>query len=196
MYFKSKNDSEKLAWQLADKLSLNMITVLPSGMIGPEIFGHFTPSMDLLYNIIHNRLPFDPQYEINYVHVQDVAAGMILAEQNGKPGERYILGNEYSMSTSDVIRIAKSLYPSVRIPRKANKEFQLFLAEIMGLTSKLTGRPPLLMKGNINHYYKKKENLNITKAQAELGYKPRKPEVAIRETLEYFAYVYFFTKAT
>ena len=30
MYFKSKNESEKLAWKLADKLSLNMISVLPS----------------------------------------------------------------------------------------------------------------------------------------------------------------------
>lgn len=187
MYFKSKNDSEKLAWYLADKLSLNMISVLPSGMIGPEIFEHFTPSMDLLRNIILNRLPFDPQFEINYVHVQDVATGMILANQNGKLGERYILGNENSMNTTDVIRIAKNLYPSVRIPRKVNKRFQLFLATIMKVMTKLTGKPPLLLKGNINHYYKKKESLNIQKAQTELGYSPRKPEVAIKETLEYIA---------
>jgi dihydroflavonol-4-reductase len=189
MYFKSKNDSEKLAWFLANKLSLNMISVLPSGMIGPEIFGHLTPSMDLLNKIISNRLPFDPQYEINYVHVKDVAMGMILAEQKGKIGERYILGNEYSVSTTDVINIAKSLYQSIRIPRKANKGFQLFLAAMMGLTSKITGNPPLLLKGNINHYYKKNENLNIQKAQVELGYKPRKPEDAIKETLEYLAQI-------
>ncbi len=189
MYFKSKNDSEKLAWYLANKFSLNMISVLPSGMIGPEIFEHFTPSMDLLHKIIHNQLPFDPQYEINYVHVKDVAIGMILAEQNGKTGERYILGNDYSVSTTDVIRIAKSLFPSVRIPKKANKGFQLFLASIMKLTSKLTGNPPALLKGNIHHYFKKKENLNIQKAQVKLGYNPRKPEVALKETLEYLAQI-------
>jgi dihydroflavonol-4-reductase len=189
MYFKSKNDSEKLAWQLANKFSLNMISVLPSGMIGPEIFGHYTPSMDLLYKIIKNLLSFDPQYEINYVHVKDVAIGMILAEKNGKTGERYILGNEYSLSTTDVIKIAKSMYPSVRIPKKANKKFQFFLAEIMRLTSRLTGNPPLLLKGNIIHYYKNKENLNIHKAQVELGYNPRKPEIALRETFEYIAQI-------
>lgn len=185
MYFKSKNDSEKLAWHLANKLSVNMTSVLPSGMIGPEIFGHLTPAMELLNKIINNRLPFDPQYEINYVHVKDVAKGMILAEQNGKTGERYILGNEYSVNTTNVIQIAKNLNPAIRIPGKVNKGVQLFIAVIMGFISKLTGTPPLLLKGNINHYYKKKENLNIRKAQTELGYNPRKPEVAIRETLEY-----------
>ena len=156
-------------------------------MIGPEIFGHFTPSMELFHKILHNRLPFDPQYELNFVHVKDVAMGMVLAEKKGRIGERYILGNKYSESTTTVIQIAKNLYPSVRVPQKAGRKFQLMLAAFFYLTSKLTGNPPLLLKGNINHYYKKKENLNIKKAKTELSFVPRKPEEAIRETLEYIA---------
>ncbi len=185
IYFKSKNDSEKLAWQLAKKLALNLITVLPSGMIGPEIFGHLTPSMTMLNNIINNQLPFDPQYDINYVHVKDVAIGMILAEQKGKIGERYILGNENSLNSTEIIQIAQGMIPSINVPKKASKSFQMLLATLMNISSKLTGKPPLLLKGNINHYYKKKENLNIQKAQSELGYNPRNPEIAIRETFEY-----------
>ena len=185
MYFKSKNDSEKLAWQLAKKLSLNMVTVLPSGMIGPEIFGHLTPSMTMLDNIIKNRLPFDPQYDINYVHVKDVAIGMILTERNGKIGERYIIGNEYSLNSTEVINIAKEVIPSIKVPKKASKSFQMLLATLMNISSKFTKKPPLLLKGNINHYYKKKENLSIQKAQSELGFNPRNPEIAVKETFEY-----------
>jgi len=187
MYFKSKNESEKLAWQLASELSLNMVSVLPSGMIGPKIFEHLTPSMDLFDKIVHNKLPLDPQYGINFIHVQDVAIGIIQAAQKGRIGERYILGSEFSVNTSEVFRIANSLNPSVRIPRKANKGLQLFMAAIMRVTSKLTGNPPLLLKGNIHYYYKNNENLDIRKAKVELGFNPRKPEVALRETLEYVA---------
>jgi len=185
LYFKAKNDSEKLAWKLARKLSLNMITVLPSGMIGPEIFDKMAPAMNLINNMVRNQLSFDPQYYINYVHVKDVAKGMILAEQNGKMGERYILGSEYSVSTSEVIQMAKSMYPSIRVPKKASKIFQLFLASVMKISSNITGNPPLLIKGNIHHYYKKKENLDIRKSQKEIGYNPMKPEIALKETIEY-----------
>lgn len=184
-YFKAKNDSEKLAWELADKYSLDLITVLPSGMIGPEIFGSYTPAMNLLNNIIHNKLPFDPQYEINYVHVQDVAIGIVAAERYGKVGERYILGNESSVNTSDVLKIANRLYPETKIPRKASKNVQLFLAKSMKIASKITGNPPMLLKGNINHYYKRKENLNTEKARRELGFRPMNPEAALAETFEY-----------
>ncbi|RIH62893.1 NAD-dependent epimerase/dehydratase family protein [Mariniphaga sediminis] len=184
-YFKAKNDSEKLAWHLAYKLSLNMITVLPSGMIGPEIFANMALAMNMLNNMVKNRLAFDPQYEINYVHVKDVAKGMILAEQNGRIGERYILGSEYSLNTSNVIQIARNMYADIQVPKKANKRFQLFLAQIMKITSIFTGKPPLLLKGNIHHYYKKEEHLDIEKARRELGYNPRKPEIALKETIKY-----------
>jgi dihydroflavonol-4-reductase len=186
MYFKSKNDSEKLAWHLAEKLSLPMITVLPSGMIGPEITKHLTPAMELLYKIVRNKLIFDPRFEINYVHVRDVAAGMILAEKYGRPGERYILGNEYSLSTTEVIKIANKLYPTIRIPRKVSKNVQLLIATAMEVFSKYTGNPPLLLRSNVKHYYKKKENLNILKARNDLGYNPMKPEEAVKEALESF----------
>lgn len=185
VYFKSKNETEKLAWKLAERYGVNMISVLPSGIIGPDISSHLTPSMNLMNNILHNKLPFDPQYEINYVHVKDVAAGMVLAEQKGRVGERYILGNENSMNSTDVIRLAQEVDPSVKTPRKQGKLFQLSLAVMMGVFSHFTGKPPLLLAGNINYYYKKKKNLNIRKARIELGYKPRTPEMAVKETLEF-----------
>ena len=185
VYFHSKNDAEILAWELADKLQLDMITVLPSGMIGPEIFSHFPPAMNLLNNIIKNKLRFDPQYGINYVHVQDVAQGMILAEEKGRIGQRYILGSEKPVNTTQVLQIAKSLYPEVKLPKKKSKRFQLFLATLMQVGSKITGKPPLLLRGNIHHYYKMNECLNIDKARSELGYNPRESHKALVETFEY-----------
>lgn len=156
-YFKSKNEAELLAWEIAEKLDLQMISVLPAAMIGPRVFDHMTPSMNLLNNIVHNRLPFDPQYGFHFVHVRDVAGGMLSAEKGGHWGERFILGTRKPMTTT----------------------------EIFSIGSAVTGEEPALLPGNIRHYYKDSTELNIDKAKKLLGYDPMSAEDALRETLEY-----------
>jgi len=47
-YSRSKTEAEKLAWDLAGRYNLWMVSILPSGMIGPNCYGHLTPTMEVL----------------------------------------------------------------------------------------------------------------------------------------------------
>ncbi len=68
-YYQSKIESEKLALRLAKELDLWLISVLPSGMIGPNCFGHLTPTMEILNAIVKNKLPFDINFHFNYLFI-------------------------------------------------------------------------------------------------------------------------------
>jgi dihydroflavonol-4-reductase len=186
-YYKSKTEAEKLAWEIADKLDLWMVTVLPSSMVGPNTYGHLTPTMGFLNLVVKNKLPFDPNFAFNYVHVSDVAKGMVLASCKGIRGERYILATAPSISTTQVIDIAGSLFPAVNKPDILPKEVLMDMAINMEEESKTTHKPPLLLIGNIEHYYGADARIDISKARRELGYSPLSPEEAIKEALLHLA---------
>ena len=109
--------------------------------------------------------------------VEDVARGHILAAQNGKIGERYILGNEnmtvkaYFNLVSEVAGIKP---PKLKIPRT----LVIAMAHYYQLISKLTRKPPVMTVawtslGTNYSYY------DVSKAVNELGL-PRTP---IKETI-------------
>lgn len=184
-YFQSKCESEKLAWTLAKELKLQLISILPSAMIGPRVFDHTTPVMTLLNNIVHNRMKFDPQYGMHFIHVEDVAKGMIEAEKRELWGERIILGSQKGMLTTEVFEIAHRLFPEIHIPAKLPKRRQLLLAWFMKIGSRFSGNPPFLQAGNVHHYFQNLKELNTEKARRMLNFSPRSVETALKETLIY-----------
>lgn len=184
-YFHSKTVSEQLAWRLADKLNLQMVTVLPSAIIGPNAFIRFTPTMNLFMNILNNKLPFDPDFNFNFVHVMDVAGGMIAAAEKGRCGERYVLATEPAIEISKVIQIARALFPDIKMPQKIDYASLMNIATSMEKESEITGQTPLLLRSNVELYYQADERIDISKAKKELGYDPMSPEEAIKETFIY-----------
>ena len=186
-YYTAKQVAEQTAWEVADTLNLKLISILPSSMIGPNLFGHSTPTMNVLQMIINNKLPIDPNFCFNYVHVQDVAKGMILAAEKGRQGERYILATEPAISTTQVIDIAQSLFSNITRPEIASKPALMEMAKKMEQDSEMTGKQPLLLVGNVEHYYHADARIDISKAQKELDYSPRLPKEAIKETLMYLS---------
>jgi len=90
-YVRSKRAGEQIALELA-KRGGPIVIVHPTGMLGA---GDWRPSASgrIVLAWLHNRpLRYMPG-GINWTPVQDVAQGMILAQQNGRPGRRYILGH-------------------------------------------------------------------------------------------------------
>jgi len=120
------------------------------------------------------------------VDVRDVALGTALAEDKGKNGERYILGSDVVKSTTDLVEIARSLYPDVRKPIfKPTRKMLVFLAFISEMGAKLTGVEPPLLRKQVDLYHEKKFSLDISKAKEQLGYDPRPAEEAIKEAFRY-----------
>jgi len=184
-YYESKQKSEQLAWKLAKELDIDLITVLPSSMLGADIYGQLTPTMTLMNNIITNQLPFDPVFGINFVSVKDVAKGMVMAEQNGRSGNRYILATELSITTSELLQIAKEVFPETEIPAPVPKPQLLAIAQKMEDESEVTGQAPFLFVDNVNHYYNADARVDISKAYNELGYRPMKIKEVIIDAFRY-----------
>jgi dihydroflavonol-4-reductase len=120
-YYRAKTESEQLAFELANRYGIPIVSVLPSAIIGPNCFRALTPTMDALKAILKNQLPFDPDFTINYVYVDDVVDGMIAAMEKGKVGQRYILGNEDDSSLSEAFQVAHEHYPQVKIRGKRSR---------------------------------------------------------------------------
>ena len=101
---------------MASAEGLPVVVVNPSTPVGPAD-AKPTPTGKMIVDFLNGRLPAYIDTVINYIDVEDAAAGHILAEKKGRIGERYILG-----------------------------AFNLTLEEIFGILSKITGKPAPRLK--------------------------------------------------
>lgn len=187
MYYNSKNDGEKLAFELARKLGIEIVSVMPSAMIGSEAFLPLNVSYGVLKLILNKEIPVDTKITLNWIDVKDVAEGCYLAAQNGRNGERYILANEKCMTITDTTILANTLFPElkIKIPGSVPKSILFIIAGIMELTAKLQKRPPVLTRKDIAMFSGLQQNFDITKARKELGFNPKSPEQAVKEAFLY-----------
>jgi len=184
-YIHAKMLSEKLAWELVESLGLPMISVLPAAIIGPNCGEHLTPTMGFLAHVLSNSARFDVNFTMNYVHVDDVVAGIVAALKSGKPGRRYILGNETPVPSGRVFEMARSLLPHIEKPPLIDKASLLHMAQRLEAVSRENGQEPLLTSYGVELYYNADPRLDISLARQELDFAPRDPEIAIRQTLQY-----------
>ncbi|MDQ0068142.1 NAD-dependent epimerase/dehydratase family protein [Chryseobacterium lathyri] len=187
MYYNSKNDGEKLAFELAKKLGIEIVSVMPSAMIGSEAFLPLNVSYGVLKLILNKEIPVDTKITLNWIDVKDVAEGCYLAALNGRPGERYILANEKCMTITDTTILANTLFPElkIKIPGSVPKSILFIIAGIMELTAKIQKRPPVLTRKDIAMFSGLQQDFDITKAKKELGFNPKSPEQAVKEALLY-----------
>ncbi|MFA4980376.1 MAG: NAD-dependent epimerase/dehydratase family protein, partial [Sphingobacterium sp.] len=150
-YYNSKNDGEKLAFQLARELGIELVSVMPGAMIGSEAALPLNVSYDVLRLILTRQIPVDTGISLNWVDVKDVAEGCYLAALHGKPGERYILANEKCMSISDTTRLAQKLYPQLqlKIPAAVPKIVLYTIAGLMQFAARLQGKAPVITTKDI-----------------------------------------------
>ncbi|REC79426.1 dihydrokaempferol 4-reductase [Chryseobacterium elymi] len=187
MYYNSKNDGEKLAFELARKLGIEIVSVMPSAMIGSEAFLPLNVSYGVLKLILNKEIPVDTKITLNWIDVKDVAEGCYLAAQKGRNGERYILANEKCMTITDTTILANILFPElkIKIPGSVPKSILFIIAGIMELTAKIQKKPPVLTRKDIAMFSGLQQDFDITKARKELGFNPKSPEQAVKEALLY-----------
>jgi dihydroflavonol-4-reductase len=122
---------------------------------------------------------------LNVVNVRDVALGHLLACEQGKPGERYILGCA-NMSLGEILRelarITGRRAPTIELP--------YFVAWTAGVVTTalahLTGIPPRAPLEAVR-MAKKKMFVSHEKAARELGYAPRPAATALADAVAWFS---------
>ena len=92
-YKRSKFLAEREVKRLVEEAGIPVIIVKPSAPFGPGDIKP-TPTGRMIIEAASGRMPAYVNTGLNVVHVDDVAAGHLLAYDRGVVGESYILGGE------------------------------------------------------------------------------------------------------
>jgi dihydroflavonol-4-reductase len=181
-YKRSKYLAEEVARDAA-RAGLPVIIVNPSTPVGPGDIKP-TPTGQLVLDAARGRMPAYVDTGLNIVHVDDVAAGHLLAFERGIAGERYILGGE-DMTLRTILQqiagLAGRKPPRIRLPYAAVLPVA-YLAEAFAAVSGSSGR--VTLEGV--RMSRKRMFFSSGKAAAELGYRWRPPLQAFEDALRWF----------
>jgi nucleoside-diphosphate-sugar epimerase len=179
-YEQTKYEAHRAARRLIDEEGLPCVIVQPGGVYGPKDHSQLG---NLLNQFMSGRLPamMFPDAGINLVHVEDVADGVLLALDKGKPGEQYVLGGEVG-TMRDFIETAARV-SGKRAPRFTIPAPLIRMSAPAGpVIGPLMGFPP-----NLREMVSTADGVTFwakhDKAVRELGYSPRPLEEGLRETL-------------
>lgn len=170
VYEKTKAEAERLAVGYSEK-GLNVTIVNPTRVYGP---GKLTKSNSMTRIIrlymagLWRILPAGGRPEGNYVFIDDVVVGHILAAKNGRPGERYILGGE-NLSFKDLFRIIGEEAGRKRALISLSPAAMKLAVDLAGFYSKIVRKPPVLTRDWLDKYLND-WIMSSEKAEKELGY--------------------------
>lgn len=180
-YEETKLEAHRLAERMIADEGLPCVIVQPGGVYGP---GDTSQIADLLERFLGGRMPLIPFPELGVclTHVEDIAAGILLALDRGRVGEAYVLSGPVT-TVREAIEVVASL-SGRRAPRHAlPTPLMRALTPIGPLVGRLMGQPPnlreIVSSGDGVTFWASHE-----KASRELGYAPRGMEEGLRQTLE------------
>ena len=181
-YKRSKFLAEQLVLDSMDS-GVAVVIVNPSTPVGPGDVKP-TPTGRLVLDAAAGRMPAYVDTGLNIVHVDDVAAGHLLAFDRGTPGERYILGGE-DMTLRQILtyiaeRVGRSP-PRLRLPYAA----VLPIAYLAEAYSKISGRTGRVTLEGVR-MSRKRMFFSSAKAVRELGYRWRPPSAAFDDAVRWF----------
>lgn len=181
-YKRSKLGAEQLVEAMVAD-GFPAVIVLPSTPIGPRDIRP-TPTGRIIVDAAIGRMPAFVDTGLNLVHVDDVAAGHLLAAERGVVGERYILGGQDVALKDFLAAIAARTgrrAPTLRLPRRALYP----LAWGAEAVARLTGKEPMLTADGLT-MAGKQMYFSSAKATRELGYRARPYREAIDAALAWF----------
>jgi dihydroflavonol-4-reductase len=182
-YKRSKFVAEKVVDQLIAERGLPAVIVNPSTPIGPGDVRP-TPTGRILIEAAAGRMPGYVDTGLNLAHVDDVAAGHLLAAERGQIGRRYILGGE-NMSLSEILaevaRVVGRRPPRWRIPYGV----VMTAAAFAELGARFTRREPFATLDGAR-MSRKKMFFSSARAVRELGYEARPARFAIADAVGWF----------
>jgi len=182
-YKRSKLLAEQEALRAAHE-GLPVIIVNPTTPVGPGDWKP-TPTGRIILDFLLGRMPAYVDTGLNFVGVEDVAEGHLLAAERGKIGERYLLGgrNLTLKELLDVLaRITGLAAPKKRIPHSV----ALIAAYGDALFCRVSRREPRIPVEGVR-IARHKMFVNDAKARKELGYQPGAVEAALERAVGWYA---------
>ncbi len=182
-YKRSKFLAEDAVRRLVHEKHLPAVIVNPSTPVGPRDVKP-TPTGRMIIEAASGRMPAFVDTGLNLVHVDDCAQGHLLAEREGRIGERYILGG-------DNMTLAAILREIAKLCGRAPPKYELPVAAVWPVAlvtefaGRMTGREPFLTLDGLR-MAKTRMFFTSAKAQGELGYRPRPAVEGLADAIEWF----------
>jgi len=143
-----------------------------------------TPTGKIIVDFLNGKIPAYLDTGLNFVDVEDVAAGHLLAAQQGMIGQRYILGNQ-NISLQRFFEylaiITGQKPPKVRLPYLP----VLLAAYIDETLSRITGRHPRIPLTGVK-MARRYMYFDCSKAVRELNFPQNPVEIAIEKAINWF----------
>jgi len=160
-----------------------IVIVNPSTPVGPRDIKP-TPTGQIILDAGSGRMPAYVDTGLNIVHVDDVAAGHLLALERGRVGERYILGGWDMPLAAILFFVAKCVGrrpPRLRLPHAV----VLPIAYVAEAFARLTGGSTRITVDGVR-MARKHMYFSSAKAFNELGYRWRPATEAIADAVSWF----------
>jgi dihydroflavonol-4-reductase len=178
-YTRSKLAAEQLALEAA-ATGLPVVIANPTMPIG--VTQSLTPPTLMLQYFVGRRVQFYLDFVLNLVVVRDVAAGLVLAMQHGRIGQRYVLGGE-NLSLKKLLALTAVMTgrKAMRIPVPAGIA-QIAAATVEYIADHLSHQTPSATREGVRIALWSKP-VSIEKSRRELGYAPGPIRQALEEVV-------------
>lgn len=179
-YEKTKWEAHQVAKRLIGE-GLPCVIVQPGGVYGP---GDESATGRLLDQFLEGKMPLIPFPELGIclTHVEDIAAGILLGLDKGKPGEAYVISGPVTTVREAIGVLAAE--SGRKAPKHAMPTALMKLMTPFGaLVGKIMNQPP-----NLRELIASADGVtfwaNHDKATRELGYEPRGLQEGIHAMLD------------
>jgi dihydroflavonol-4-reductase len=158
--------------------------VLPTFPLGPGDRAP-TPTGQLILDFLNGRIPGFVDTILNVAHVDDVAAGQLLALERGHNGRSYILGGEnltLEQLLGELAAITGLPRPRIKVPRALSLAVAAVSETIEGRILHRHPSVPL----EAARMSTSQMAFDVTRARTELGYAPRPATEALEASARWF----------
>jgi len=181
-YKRSKWMAEREALGAA-KRGLPVMVAMPTTPVGPWDWKP-TPTGKIILDFLNGKMPGYVETGLNFVSVEECAAGHLLLAEKGKVGERYLLGGENLTLKAMLDTLAKITglrAPSLKIPHG----LALGVAYANTVFSRLLGREPGIPIEGVK-IARHMMFVDCSRAQRELGFKAGPVAAALERAVRWY----------
>jgi dihydroflavonol-4-reductase len=164
-------------------LAQPVVIVNPTTPVGPGD-AKPTPTGRIVVDFLNGRMPAYVDTGLNFVPVEDAAAGHLLAAERGRSGERYILGGEnltLKQALDLLSRVSGRPAPRWRLPHAV----ALAAGYADAAVSRLLDREPQIPLEGVR-MARHNMFVNTEKARLELGFSPGPVAAALERAVRWY----------
>lgn len=186
LYEKSKLMAEQTALEYIAKGLLRVVIVNPSRVYGPGLLTEsngFTRLIKMYLDGNWKIRPGDGNSVGNYVYIDDVIEGFLLAMEKAQAGERYLLGG-VDVSYNDFFSSISELSKQHRKLRSLPLPIMLALSYLQLAIAHTTGKHPVITPPFVRKYTKN-WLVSSEKAKKELGYTITPLKTGLAKTIDW-----------